>query len=62
VIDLVALTSVRFEAVAIDDCELAVMIADQAGALELSGGNGDPARRTPSIEARNSCVSGILSV
>jgi hypothetical protein len=42
VIDAVALAGIRFEAVAIDDRKLAVMIANQAGALELSGDAGDP--------------------
>jgi hypothetical protein len=42
VIDAVALAGIRFEAVAIDDRELAVMIANQPGALELSGDIGDP--------------------
>jgi hypothetical protein len=42
VIDAVALAGGRFEAVAIDDREQAAMVADQARALELSGGIGDP--------------------
>jgi hypothetical protein len=45
VIDAVALASIRFEPVAVDDRELTVMIANQAGTLELSGDIGDP--RTP---------------
>jgi hypothetical protein len=42
VIDAVALAGGRFEAVAIDDREQAAMVADQARALELSGGIGNP--------------------
>ena len=41
-IDAVALASIRLEAVAINNRELAVVIANQAGALELSGDSGDP--------------------
>ena len=41
-IDAVALAGIRFEAVPIDDRKLAVVIANQAGALELSGDIGDP--------------------
>jgi hypothetical protein len=41
-IDAVAFAGGRFQAFAIDDRELAVMIADQPGALELSGGMGNP--------------------
>ena len=42
VIDAVALAGGLFEAVAIDDREQAPMVADQARALEIAGGIGDP--------------------
>ena len=42
VIDAIALAGIRFEAVAVDNRKLAVVIANQAGALELSSDIGNP--------------------
>jgi hypothetical protein len=61
VIDAVALAGHGFEAFAIDDRELSVMIWDQPERWRSPAVLVTPARRTPSIEARNSCVRGILS-
>ena len=42
VIDAVALAGIRFKAVAVDNRKLAVVITNQAGALELSSDIGNP--------------------
>src|SRR5216684_235878 len=42
VVDLIALAGGRFEAVVVDDGDLAAVIADEPRALQLSGGFGDP--------------------
>ena len=42
VVDHVAFARGGFEPVTVGDCELAVMISDQPGALQVPGGGGNP--------------------